>query len=300
VKPPVLGYLRAGSPEHAVSLLVDHGEDAKLVAGGQSLVPMLNLRLARPSVLVDIAGIPDLSGIDLRPDGLAVGALTTHHAMERMPAGDLPAVAALKDAAGLIGHYPIRVRGTVGGSLAHADSTSEWALMALATDAVLTVRGPSGTRDVPAESFFRGLFTTALEVDEMLVGVRFGRLSAATRLEEYARRQGDFAIVAAATSVVVDRSTVTSARIALGGVAGQPVRVPGAERVLIGARVDTPHGLDELIAETAHAASHEVDPGSDGHGSTLYRRRLVATLVGRSLARGLQAPEFVRVAGGRP
>jgi carbon-monoxide dehydrogenase medium subunit len=300
VKPPPFGFTRASSPEHAVSLLVSYGEDAKLVAGGQSLVPMLNLRLARPSVLVDIAGIPNLDYIEVRQDGLAVGALTTHHAMERMQGHEMPGVGALKAAAGLIGHYPIRIRGTVGGSLAHADSASEWALMALAMDAVLTVRGPSGVRELPADTFFRGLFATALDVDEMVVGIRFGRLAAATRLEEYARRQGDFAIVAAATSVVTDGSTVTSARVALGGVAGQPIRVPATERVLTGARVDSPRSLEELITETAHVASQEVEPGSDGHGSAVYRRRLVATLVGRGLSRSLHAQGMARDGSGRP
>jgi carbon-monoxide dehydrogenase medium subunit len=290
VKPPPFGFVRAGSPEHAVSLLGEHGEDAKLVAGGQSLLPMLNLRLARPSLLVDIGRIPDLDGIELHDDALSVGALTTHHAMERMSGHGRPGVRALRLAAGLIGHYPIRVRGTVGGSLAHADSTSEWALMALAMDAVLTVRGPSGLRQLPATTFFRGLFTTALDADEMLVGIRFRHTGAATHLEEYARRRGDFAIVAVAASVSLDGAGCSSARIALGGVAGQPVRAGEAEGVLTGARVAGPGSVEELAAEAAHVAAREIDPSSDGHGSADYRRRLVAALVGRSLRRALAAP----------
>jgi carbon-monoxide dehydrogenase medium subunit len=288
VKPPPFRYTRAQSPEHAVSLLTEHGEDAKLLAGGQSLVPMLNLRLTRPSVLVDIGRIPSLDELRVRDDGVHVGALTTHRQMERLPSSRLAGLVALREAAGLIGHYPIRVRGTVGGSLAHADSASEWALMALAMDAVLTVRGPAGVRDLPSASFFKGFFTTALEQDEMIVDVRFQHVGAATRLEEHARRRGDFALVAAATSVSLEGASCTSARIALGGVSSTPVRIRAAERLLVGSRIDGPAALDALAREVAYTCSREVSPGSDMHASAAYRRRLTETLVERALRRSLR------------
>lgn len=287
MKAPPFAFVRAESAEHAVSLLTEYGEDAKLLAGGQSLVPMLNLRLTRPSVLVDIGRIPGLSEVAAAGDAIEIGALTTHHDMEQLDVGDLPGLRSLRDVAGLIGHYPIRVRGTVGGSLAHADSASEWALMALVTDAALLVRGPVQSRELPAATFFQGFFTTALEPEEMITSVRFGRSRARTRIEEFARRRGDFAIVAAATSVVLEGGRCTSARIALGGVAGMPIRLETAEQVLTGAETGDPQSLDWLIREVAYVCSSEISPGSDTHASATYRRRLTQTLVERSLRRSL-------------
>lgn len=287
MKAPVVAYIRAETSDHAVALLRQHGEDAKLLAGGQSLLPMLNLRLTRPSVLVDIGGIPGLDGITADADTVEVGALTTHHDMGALRLSNPVGAEALRAAAGHIGHYPIRVRGTVGGSLAHADSTSEWALMALAMDAVVLVTGPTGDREVAASGFFQGFFTTDLEPDEMIVGVRFGRAGARARLEEHARRRGDFAIVAAASSVRVDGGRCVDARIALGGVASMPIRVHAAERLLRGQAVDDEAARDELLREVAFVCSREVSPGSDNHASEAYRRRLAATLVDRSLRHSL-------------
>ena len=296
VKPPPFAYARAESAEHAVSLLTEHGDDAKLLAGGQSLIPMLNLRLARPSVLVDIGGIPGLDQMQPRGDYVDVGALMTHHAMERLAICSSPGLRALGEAAGLIGHYPIRVRGTVGGSLAHGDSASEWALMALVMSAVLKVRGPGGTRDLPMEDFFKGLFVTALEPNEMIVSVQFKHLDALTNLEEYARRSGDFAIAAAATSVTLNETRCSSARVALGGVASAPIRVIAAERVLNGARFDTPAAMNDVVREAAYVCSREISPPSDCHGSQAYRQRLVTTLVDRSLRRSLRKEESLSAA----
>lgn len=289
MKAPVVGYIRAESPEHAVALLHQHGEDAKLLAGGQSLLPMLNMRLARPSVLVDIGHIAGLDGVVADNDTVEVGALTTHHDMARLRLPHSRGVDALREAAGHIGHYPIRVRGTVGGSLAHADSTAEWALMALAMDATMLVTGPTGNREVAASGFFKGLFTTDLEPDEMIVGVRFRRAGGHARLEEYARRRGDFAIVAAASGVKVEGGRCVDAGIALGGVESMPVRVEAAERLLSGAWVADEAVHDELVREVAFVCSQAVSPGSDNHASREYRRRLVATLVDRSLRHALHS-----------
>jgi aerobic carbon-monoxide dehydrogenase medium subunit len=289
VKPPSFSYARAESVDHAVTLLASYGEDAKVLAGGQSLLPMLNLRLSRPSVLVDIGRIPGLAavrGAQSTTDGTHVGALATHHAMERLAADPRPGVRALGEAAKLIGHYPIRLRGSVGGSLAHADSTAEWGLMALATDAVLTVESPRGAREQPVDGFFTGVFSTTLEPDEVVTSVRFRRAGAATRLEEYARRRGDFALVAVAASVVLEKACCVSARIALGGVAGTPLRIEAAERVLTGAPA-TGRAWAQAVREAAYTCVREINPGSDTHACAAYRQRLAEVLVARSLRRAV-------------
>jgi carbon-monoxide dehydrogenase medium subunit len=194
----------------------------------------------------------------------------------------------MRDAAGCIGSHPIRIRGTVGGSLAHADATAEWPLLALAMDAVLLVRGPTGDRELPASEFFLGRLTTGLEPEDLITAVRFGRAAAHTRLEQYARRAADFAIVAAAVSVVIEDNRCTSARIVLGGVAGTPIRIGAAERMMAGVPVDDPDDVDALIREVAHTCSTAISPRADERGSERYRRRLAETLTGRSLRHSLR------------
>ena len=202
MKPAPFAYHRAYSVGEAVALLAELGDEAKILAGGLSLVPMMNFRLARPAALIDVTRIEGLSYLRADPaDGLRIGALTTHRTVEttRDPAvrrgfGVLPR------SARWIGHYPIRSRGTFGGSIAHADPASEWCLLAVLLDAQVVLTGPQGRREVPAAEFFGGYYTTAASPEEMITEVRFPRPAPRAVLTEFAPRQGDFAVVAAAVS----------------------------------------------------------------------------------------------------
>ncbi|MEV8314096.1 FAD binding domain-containing protein [Streptomyces sp. NPDC059900] len=275
MKPAPFAYHRARDLEGATRLLAELGDDAKVVAGGQSLVAMMNFRLARPRHLVDIAGLRELDRV--RTDaagGLRVGALTTHHTVERDPAGRLGAdFAVLREAMRRVGHLPIRTRGTVGGSMAHADATAEWCLLALALDAEFVVRGPRGERRIAAGDFFLGYYTTALDFDEILVEIVFPRPAPHAALTEFAERQGDFALVSAVVDLDVAGGAVRGGRVALGGVAAAVVRVPEAEAVLADGG---------SFAECAAAAADAVEPPADASGSTHYRKQLVRTLVRRA------------------
>jgi len=285
VKPAAFDYHRVDRVEDAVVRLAELGEDAKVLAGGQSLVPMMNFRLVRPPALVDITRIPDLRYIGRDGDALRIGALTLHREIETLT--DLEIVRGyelLPRAARWVGHYPIRTRGTFGGSVAHADPSAEWCMLAVLLDATIVVTGPAGEREVPAAEFFLGFFTTALEPGELLVEVRFPRPRPHAALQEFARRHGDFAIVAAAVAVDIDGDRIAGARIVVGGVDEVPLRIEGAERVLEGA---APGG--EAFAEAGRVAAAAVDPPADVHGSADYRRELTAVLVRRALAEAIHA-----------
>jgi len=275
MKPAPFRYHRAPDVDGAVRLLAELGDDAKVIAGGQSLVAMMNFRLARPRHLVDIGGIRALDRLHRDTDGgLRIGALTTHHTVETDQAGTLgTGFAVLKDAMSWIGHLPIRTRGTVGGSIAHADATAEWCLLAMVLDAEFVVRGPRGERRIPAAAFFLGYYTTALDPDELLVEIVFPRPAPHAALTEFAERRGDFAIVAAAVDLDVDEGAVRGGRVALGGVAAAAVRVHEAEAVLAGGG-----SFDDCAA----AAAAAVEPPADAAGSTYYRKELVRTLVRRA------------------
>ncbi|MEV0112505.1 FAD binding domain-containing protein [Streptomyces sp. NPDC050844] len=275
MKPAPFAYHRARDLDGATRLLAELGDDAKVVAGGQSLVAMMNFRLARPRHLVDIGGLRELDRLGTDAGGgLRIGALTTHHTVERDPAGRLGAgFGVLRDAMRWIGHLPIRTRGTVGGSIAHADATAEWCLLALALDAEFVARGPRGERRIAAGDFFLGYYTTALDFDEILVELVFPRPAPYAALTEFAERQGDFALVSAAVDLDVEGGTVRGGRVALGGVATAVTRVPEAEAVLAGGG---------SFAECAAAAAAAVDPPADASGSTHYRKQLVRTLVQRA------------------
>jgi carbon-monoxide dehydrogenase medium subunit len=278
VKPASFAYHRAHDVRGATTLLAELGEDAKIIAGGQSLVAMMNFRLARPAALVDVARIPNLRYLRRDGDALRIGSLTTHYAVESVAAPEIAGpFGVLARAARWIGHYPIRVRGTIGGSLAHADSTAEWCLLAVLLDAEIIVESTRGRRSVAASDFFRGFLTTALQPDEMLVEVVFPRQAPNAALTEFAQRKGDFAIVAAAVDLDLRAGVCGSARVAVGGVDAVPIRLPEAERVLSGNS-----GAEELFAACADAAARAVQPGSDAHGSATYRRTLTRTLVARA------------------
>jgi len=280
VKPAAFEYRRATAVEDAVEQLSELGDEAKLLAGGQSLVPMMNFRLVRPSALVDVAGIPDLQYLEPHDGrGLKIGALTPHRWVEEMEDPELlEGFSVLKRAARWVGHYPIRTLGTFGGSIAHGDPSAEWCLLAALLDAEVVAVGPGGERAIPASDFFHGFFMTALEPDEMIVEVRFPRPAPNAALQEFARRAGDYAIVAAAVTLDIDDRKCRSARVVLGGVADVPLRVPEAERVLEGAEVGR-----EAFEEAGWEAAKVVDPPSDVQGTAEYRRDLSAVMVRRAL-----------------
>jgi CO/xanthine dehydrogenase FAD-binding subunit len=283
VKPPPFAYARAESPEEAVSLLAEAGDDAKVIAGGQSLVPLLNFRLARPSVLVDVNPLADLDYLQVGGNGagLVVGALCRHVTLERSSelTGPWQAVA---EAVPMIGHYPIRARGTVGGSIAHADPSAELPLLCLAFDAEVDALGPQGRRTIAASDLFRGPFSTALARDELLVEIRFPTppAGACTVFEEFSERAGDFALASVCAGAVVEDGRCTWARIALGGVGPTPLRATAAEQALVGSAVD-----DAAVAEAVELAAAGCDPRGDFHGSSEFRKELVAELTARAFAR---------------
>jgi aerobic carbon-monoxide dehydrogenase medium subunit len=278
VKPAPFAYHRAHSVGEAVALLAELGDEAKILAGGLSLVPMMNFRLARPSALIDVTKITGLSYLRADSDGLRIGALTTHRMVEtsRDPAvtsdfGVLPR------SARWIGHYPIRSRGTFGGSIAHADPASEWCLLAVLLGAHVVLTGPEGQRTVPAAEFFQGYYTTVASPDEMITELWFPRPEPYAVLTEFAPRQGDFAVVAAAVALDVRGGVCRSGRVVLGGVGPQPVQVEA------GLLAGQPALAATWQAAGEHAAT-QIEPPDDAHGSSAYRRRLTVTLVARALA----------------
>ena len=280
MKPAAFEFRRASTVEEAVGQLEELGEDAKLLAGGQSLVPMMNFRLVRPSALVDVTGVDGLQYVEGEGEGLRIGALTPHRWVELMEDPEvLEGFGVLKRAARWVGHYPIRTRGTFGGSIAHADPSAEWCMLAVLLDAEIVVLGPGGERVIPASEFFYGFFMTALEPTEMVVEVRFPEPAPHAAIQEFARRAGDFAIVAAAVSVDASEGKSRSASVVLGGVADVPLRVEEAEKVLEGAELGA-----EAFEEAGREAARAIDPASDIHGSAEYRRDLAAVLVKRALA----------------
>jgi carbon-monoxide dehydrogenase medium subunit len=279
MKPAAFEYIVADSVEMAVASLAQAG-DAKIIAGGQSLVPMLNFRLLRPSVLVDINRIPDLAYV--REDGgvIRIGALTRHHRLETSPviARHFPV---LTEAMAHVAHLAIRNRGTIGGSLSHADPAAELPMMALLLDAELRVVSASGARAVAARDFFRDALSVDLAEDEIVTEVVLPKLPPNTGwgFAEVARRSGDFALAAVAVTLTLSDGKIAQARIAMTGVAPTARRVTEAEMLLIGQRLDD--GVDSDVIEAVRAAS---EPPTDLHASAEYRRHLVGVLAGRALA----------------
>jgi carbon-monoxide dehydrogenase medium subunit len=280
VKPAAFEYRRATAVEEAVDQLTQLGDDAKLLAGGQSLIPMMNFRLVRPAALIDVAGIPDLQYLETNNGGgLRIGALTPHRWVEEMEDPDLlVGFSVLKRAARWVGHYPIRTLGTFGGSIAHGDPSAEWCMLAVLLGAEIVALGPEGERVIPASDFFHGFFMTALEPDEMILEVRFPEPAPHAAIQEFARRAGDYAIVAAAATLDVSDGECRSARVVLGGVADVPLRVHEAERVLEGTDVGR-----KAFEEAGREAAKAIDPPSDVQGTADYRRDLTTVLVRRAL-----------------
>jgi carbon-monoxide dehydrogenase medium subunit len=268
VKPPPFEYAAPDSLDEVLHLLSEHGDEAKIIAGGQSLVPLLSMRLARPSVLVDINRVPSLDGIASDNGSVVFGATVRERDAERssLVAERVPLMA---EALPLIGHVSIRNRGTIGGSLAHADPSAELPAVAVLTEASIVARSSRGERSLPASEFFQGFFTTALADDECVVEVKVPASSPGTGwgFVEVARRHGDFAMVGAAAMVGPDE-----ARVCLIGVADRPVRID------LGSPPAAPY--EEVAAD----AIRELDPPSDMHGSSSYRRHLAGVTIRRALA----------------
>ena len=218
MKPPSFRYERPDTVAEALDLLSRHGDEAKVLAGGQSLVPMMSFRLARPEVLVDVNRVGGLDGVAVRDGELHVGTLVRHATLER-PVVDDPLGALLAEAAHHVGHLPIRERGTFGGSLAHADPAAEWCLLAVTLSARMVLESARGERVVGAEDFLESTFVTALEADELLREIRLPLLGAGARVgfQEFSRRDGDFAMAAVAVVMTIDGATIREARIGLGG-----------------------------------------------------------------------------------
>jgi aerobic carbon-monoxide dehydrogenase medium subunit len=274
MKPPPFEYHAAGSVDEAVALLAEHGDEAKVLAGGQSLLPLLSLRLARPSQIVDVNDLTELSAIE-NGSGLRLGALVRHREVERSPAVRA-ANPLVSDAVRFIGHTAIRNRGTIGGSLAHADPAAELPTVALALEATIEVRSTRGSREITADRFFEGFLTTVLEPDELVTAVRVPTQPRGTgwSFREFSRRSGDFAIAGvAATLALGGDGRVAEARLAFSGVASVPIRAEEAERALVG-----PAPTDATWAEAGQQAVRDLDPPGDLHGSTAYRRHLAAVL----------------------
>jgi aerobic carbon-monoxide dehydrogenase medium subunit len=285
VKPAPFEYHAPGSLLDALELLSSLGDEAKVLAGGQSLVPMLALRLARFDHLVDLGRAPELRGVDLSDGHVSVGAMTLQREVETDPliASRLPLLAR---ATPMIGHFQIRNRGTLGGSIAHADPASEYPAVALALGAEMDVVGPAGSRSVRADDFFESTWTTCLAPDEVLRSVRFPLWdgSCGFAIEEVARRHGDFALAGAACAVGLDHGDrVDRAGISLFALGSTPLRAAAAESALIGWSASDLD--DDALEEVARLATEDIEPPADIHASSRYR-----SLVGRRLAaRALQS-----------
>jgi CO/xanthine dehydrogenase FAD-binding subunit len=280
MKPPRFDYLSPRSIDEALGVLARHGDEAKVLAGGQSLVPLLSFRLVRPAYLVDLNDVGGLAGIRLDDGHLAIGAMTRQRAVETSPLVR-ERCPLLAEAMPQIGHVQIRNRGTIGGSLAHADPASELPAVVAALDGELVLRSTRGQRVLKPEQFFVSYLTTAAEPDELLVEVRMPVTPPRTgsAFLEVSRRHGDFALVGVAATVTLDEAGVcTAAAIALTGVGPVPIIARDAARALVGDRL-APDAFDVAGRRVAE----RVQPDSDLHASSDYRRQLASVLTRRAL-----------------
>jgi carbon-monoxide dehydrogenase medium subunit len=295
VKLATFDYHAPETVADVVALLHEHGDDAKILAGGQSLMPLMALRVAVPEVLVDINRVTGLDTLERVGDRLRVGALVRHRHVERMPglASTCPMMA---DALAMIGHVAIRNRGTVVGSLTHADPAAEWPAIALALDAEITAVGPSGTRTIPADAFFETYLTNALADNEVATEVTFRlpRRRVGSSFKELARRHGDFAIAGAGAVVELDEvGAIAQARLVVIGAAATPLRIREAEAVLTGASPTR-----EAFEEAAQIVHRSVSPRGDIQGSGEYRRAITRVIARRALqAAGARAQETLNPKG---
>ena len=270
--PGAFEYVRPTSVEEAVAALVEHGDDAKVLAGGHSLLPLMKLRLAMPAVLIDISRIPDLSYVRVEGDEVAIGAGTRHHELEKdaVAAAEVPI---LPYVASQVGDPQVRHRGTIGGTVAHSDPASDLPTALLALGGTVVVQGPNGRRSIPLTEFWLGFFETALAEDELIVEIRVPRTgSAGWAYEKFTRRANDWPIVAAAA---------VHGRVALANMAGSVVRATATEEAL---------ARGASIEEAAALADQDTSPGADMHADQEYRRHLARLLTRRALEKAAGAP----------
>jgi len=274
VIPPEFDYTKPGSVDEAVQALTSGGEDAKLLAGGHSLLPLMKLRLASPSLLVDIGGLAELRGVERQNGGWRIGALTTHATLETT--GELGVVA---EAASNIADQQVRNRGTIGGSLAHGDPASDLPAVVLALDGSVTARGPGGEREVAASELFRDYLTTSLAADEMIVDIRLPSLEGyGFGYEKFARRAEDWAMVGICALVKASGGQCEDVRIGLTHMGSTPLRASAAEEALRGQPLDAEH-----IAAAAEQAAEGTSPPADLNASADYKRHLARVLTKRAL-----------------
>jgi 2-furoyl-CoA dehydrogenase FAD binding subunit len=289
MKPSPFDYYSAGSVEEAITHLNEAGDEGLIIAGGQTLVPMLAMRLARPSVVIDINKVEALKGINQTDDGLKISTCTRQNFALKSPLVSEHAPLLAK-ALPFVGHHQTRNRGTVGGSLAHGDPASEIPLVAVALDAQITLRSPNQTRQVVASEFFDGPMMTVREENECLTDVVFPvwRGQIGCGFQEVSQRHGDFAIVAAAAQISLDDNGVCEQiAISVGGVSGVPVRLKSAEDILTSNKLSK-----DLIGDALHNMASEIDPADDQQASAAYRRRVSKVMVERVIS------EAVTNAGG--
>lgn len=281
MKPPKFDYIRPSTVEQALAALAQANGDGKIIAGGQSLLPMLNFRLVSPTVLIDINRIKELDYVRELPDGaLQIGALTRHHTLETSPVVKR-LFPVLNAAMAHVAHLAIRNRGTIGGSITHADPAAELPLMMLLLDTRIGIASPAGRREVDAADFFVAALTSAVEEDEIVTDIAVPGLPAnhGWAFEEVARRSGDFALAAVGVILVVEGGRISEARIGVMGVGDTPMRIDDAETVLYDETCD-----DATLDAVVRAVRATVEPTTDLHGSADYRRHLVGVLARRAVA----------------
>jgi aerobic carbon-monoxide dehydrogenase medium subunit len=278
VIPASFDYVAASTVAEAVQALSQAGEDAKVLAGGQSLVPVLRLRLAAPTTLVDLGRISELRGVRDDGDAIVIGAMTTHHDVINDPlVGEYAALLVL--ATRTVGDPQIRHRGTFGGALVHADPAGDLLAPAVALDAEMVIAGPGGRRTVPAAEFFVDLFTTAVGPDEVLVAVRIPKKTGwGTHYEKFSRVEQAWSIVAVAAAVRIEKGSITQARVVLTNMGATPIRAIGVEQALVGQRASA-----ETIRTAAGHAAELTSPVSDGNADADYREHLARVLTGRAV-----------------
>jgi CO/xanthine dehydrogenase FAD-binding subunit len=283
MKPAPFDYYAPESAAEALDLLARYGAEARLLAGGQSLVPLLNFRLSAPAVIVDLNRASNLAYIKEEGGRLRIGAMTRQRTIEFSPLvrSRLPLLA---EATRWVGHLPTRTRGTIGGSLAHSDPAAEYPAVTVALDGEVVIRNPGGERVIRASDFFVGFMSTALGPGEMLIEVRLTvPPDSGWAFEEFSRRRGDFAIVGVAAIVAMEGNLCRMARLAVCGAAPSAMRLRGAEEILESERVD-----DRSVKDAAVRAAELVDPGTDLHASVDYRRQLTRVLTRRALNRAIE------------
>ncbi|MGH3171594.1 MAG: FAD binding domain-containing protein [Trebonia sp.] len=285
--PADFGYVRAESLDRALDLLARasaEGEDAKLLAGGQSLLPMMKLRLAAPETLIDIDGVPGLAGITRNDSGATViGALTTYRALERHPVitARFPGIA---DALAVLADQQVRARGTIGGCVAHGDPAADLPAVLLALDAELTIAGPAGTRVTPLDAFLQGVFTTDLAADEIVTSVTLPAAPPGQAYEKFEQPASHLPLAGVCAVLEVNDGTVTSAKVAVTGIASRPFRALSAERSLVSAPL-TPAALDKAAGTVAGTVGEGGQLLADQHASGPYRAHLARVLARRALER---------------